>query len=154
MCSPDFLLLKHFSSQIHVQKLLVWESLRTHAHKHPIHRKLIYTLPILKFGTLFPKTSSLPWIFFALSYSKTALVHIPSHLCCYLWLILVLFMGLHICYLEGSTLICYFLKSITRWKNDLDSKVWLPDGSKIPCLLLANKVIFCSFLSFSLKKSL
>ena len=30
--------------------------------------------------------------------------------------------------------------NITRWKNDLDSKVWLPDGSKIPCLLLANKV--------------
>ena len=32
-------------------------------------------------------------------------------------------------------------QNITRWKNDLDSKVWLPDGSNIPCLLLANKVI-------------
>ena len=30
--------------------------------------------------------------------------------------------------------------NIIRWKEDLDSKVWLPDGSKIPCLLLANKV--------------
>lgn len=31
--------------------------------------------------------------------------------------------------------------NVSRWKEDLDSKVWLPDGSKIPCLLLANKVI-------------
>ena len=30
--------------------------------------------------------------------------------------------------------------NVTRWKEDLDSKVWLPDGSPIPCLLLANKV--------------
>jgi ras-related protein rab-32 len=27
-----------------------------------------------------------------------------------------------------------------KWKLDLDSKVLLPDGSKVPCLLLANKV--------------
>ena len=27
-----------------------------------------------------------------------------------------------------------------KWKIDLDSKVLLPDGSKVPCLLLANKV--------------
>ncbi|XP_039555301.1 ras-related protein Rab-7L1 isoform X3 [Passer montanus] len=26
-----------------------------------------------------------------------------------------------------------------RWKQDLDSKVVLPDGSAVPCLLLANK---------------
>ncbi|XP_059723466.1 ras-related protein Rab-7L1 [Haemorhous mexicanus] len=26
-----------------------------------------------------------------------------------------------------------------RWKQDLDSKVVLPDGSPVPCLLLANK---------------
>lgn len=30
--------------------------------------------------------------------------------------------------------------AVMRWKNDLDSKVTLPDGSKIPCVLLANKV--------------
>ncbi|KFM81211.1 Ras-related protein Rab-32, partial [Stegodyphus mimosarum] len=29
--------------------------------------------------------------------------------------------------------------AVMRWKNDLDSKVSLPDGSKIPCVLLANK---------------
>jgi Ras-related protein Rab-32 len=26
-----------------------------------------------------------------------------------------------------------------RWKNDLDSKVQLPDGSPVPCVLLGNK---------------
>ncbi|XP_009074940.1 PREDICTED: ras-related protein Rab-7L1-like, partial [Acanthisitta chloris] len=26
-----------------------------------------------------------------------------------------------------------------KWKQDLDSKVVLPDGSPVPCLLLANK---------------
>lgn len=29
--------------------------------------------------------------------------------------------------------------SVMRWKDDLDAKVSLSDGSKIPCLLLANK---------------
>ena len=29
---------------------------------------------------------------------------------------------------------------VTKWKNDLDSKVQLPDGSPVPCVLLANKV--------------
>lgn len=29
---------------------------------------------------------------------------------------------------------------ITKWKNDLDSKVTLPNGSPIPTVLLANKV--------------
>ena len=31
-------------------------------------------------------------------------------------------------------------EAVLKWKNDLDSKVCLPDGSNIPCLLLANKV--------------
>jgi Ras-related protein Rab-32 len=30
-------------------------------------------------------------------------------------------------------------ESVLRWKNDLDTKVSLSDGSNIPCLLLANK---------------
>lgn len=30
-------------------------------------------------------------------------------------------------------------ESVMRWKADIDSKVTLSDGSKIPCLLLANK---------------
>lgn len=30
--------------------------------------------------------------------------------------------------------------AVVKWKNDLDSKVQLPDGSPIPCVLLANKV--------------
>lgn len=33
-------------------------------------------------------------------------------------------------------------ESVANWKNDLDSKVQLPDGSPIPCVLLANKVSF------------
>lgn len=31
--------------------------------------------------------------------------------------------------------------AVVKWKNDLDAKVQLPDGSAIPCILLANKVI-------------
>ena len=38
-------------------------------------------------------------------------------------------------------------ESVAKWKQDLDAKVQLPDGSPIPCVLLANKVslhsIFC-----------
>lgn len=30
--------------------------------------------------------------------------------------------------------------AVIKWKQDLDSKVQLPDGSSIPCILLANKV--------------
>ena len=29
--------------------------------------------------------------------------------------------------------------AVTKWKNDLDSKVTLADGRPVPCLLLANK---------------
>lgn len=29
-----------------------------------------------------------------------------------------------------------------KWKRDVDSKCALPDGSPIPCMLLANKVIY------------
>lgn len=32
--------------------------------------------------------------------------------------------------------------SVMNWKSDLDYKVQLPDGSPIPCVLLANKVCF------------
>jgi Ras-related protein Rab-32 len=34
-------------------------------------------------------------------------------------------------------------EAVLKWKADLDSKVQLPDGTPIPCVLLANKV--CSF---------
>lgn len=30
--------------------------------------------------------------------------------------------------------------AVIKWKQDLDSKVQLPDGKPIPCILLANKV--------------
>ena len=33
-------------------------------------------------------------------------------------------------------------EAVIRWKQDLDSKVTLPDGSRIPAVLLANKVIY------------
>ncbi len=31
-------------------------------------------------------------------------------------------------------------EAVQKWKTDLDSKVQLPDGSPVPCVLLANKV--------------
>ncbi|XP_057309512.1 ras-related protein Rab-32-like [Hydractinia symbiolongicarpus] len=30
-------------------------------------------------------------------------------------------------------------EAVSKWKHDLDSKVQLPDGKQIPCVLLANK---------------
>lgn len=30
-----------------------------------------------------------------------------------------------------------------RWKDDVDMKLYLPDGQNVPCVLLANKVYFC-----------
>ncbi|KAL3889019.1 hypothetical protein ACJMK2_001454 [Sinanodonta woodiana] len=30
-------------------------------------------------------------------------------------------------------------EAVTKWKNDLDSKVQLSDGTAVPCVLLANK---------------
>ena len=44
-------------------------------------------------------------------------------------------------------------EAVERWKKDLDSKVSLPDGSRIPCVLLANKVrnMFAEDITF--KKS-
>ena len=32
--------------------------------------------------------------------------------------------------------------AVLTWKNDLDSKVLLPNGEPVPCLLLSNKVCF------------
>jgi Ras-related protein Rab-32 len=37
--------------------------------------------------------------------------------------------------------------AVTKWKIDLDNKIQLPDGSRLPCVLLANKV-------FSIRKSI
>ena len=31
-------------------------------------------------------------------------------------------------------------EAVTKWKNDIDAKVVLPDGKPIPVVLLANKV--------------
>lgn len=31
-------------------------------------------------------------------------------------------------------------EAVSKWKTDLDSKVQLPNGGKIPCVLLGNKV--------------
>lgn len=38
--------------------------------------------------------------------------------------------------------------AVLKWKQDLDSKVQLADGSHIPCVLLANKVC-CQTLNFN-----
>ena len=32
--------------------------------------------------------------------------------------------------------------AVLTWKNDLDSKVLLPNGEPVPCLLLSNKVCY------------
>lgn len=40
-------------------------------------------------------------------------------------------------------------ESVSNWKADLDSKVQLPDGSPIPCVLLANKVVLLRTLLHS-----
>jgi len=37
-------------------------------------------------------------------------------------------------------------EAVTKWKSDLDNKIQLPNGSRLPCVLLANKV-------FSIRKS-
>ncbi|XP_043924764.1 ras-related protein Rab-32 [Protopterus annectens] len=34
---------------------------------------------------------------------------------------------------------CSTFEAVLKWKNDLDSKVKLPDGSPVPAVLLANK---------------
>lgn len=31
-------------------------------------------------------------------------------------------------------------EAVSKWKYDLDTKIQLPDGQQIPCVLLANKV--------------
>ena len=41
-------------------------------------------------------------------------------------------------------------EAVQKWKNDLDSKVMLPNGAPIPVVLLANKVcilVFCLMIS-------
>ena len=37
-------------------------------------------------------------------------------------------------------------EAVQKWKNDLDSKVALPNGAPIPVVLLANKVRHSSYL--------
>lgn len=42
-------------------------------------------------------------------------------------------------------------EALQKWKTDLDSKVHLPDGSNIPCVLLANKVRVISNYNITVK---
>lgn len=46
--------------------------------------------------------------------------------------------------------------AVSKWKQDLDSKVQLPDGGPIPCILLANKVecVCLLLIIFKIKKNL
>lgn len=44
--------------------------------------------------------------------------------------------------------------AVIKWKQDLDSKVQLPNGSPIPCILLANKVILEIHFSISIHPKL
>lgn len=34
-------------------------------------------------------------------------------------------------------------EAVRKWKEDLDDKVELPNGDKVPVVLLANKVMLC-----------
>lgn len=34
-------------------------------------------------------------------------------------------------------------EAVKKWKLDLDTKVQLPNGGRIPCVLLGNKVNIC-----------
>lgn len=34
------------------------------------------------------------------------------------------------------------MEAVTKWKDDLDQKVQLPNGEPVPAILLANKVRF------------
>ena len=43
-------------------------------------------------------------------------------------------------------------EAVIRWKDDLDSKASLPDGSRIPCVLLANKVILKTYIFKLIRK--
>lgn len=38
--------------------------------------------------------------------------------------------------------------AVVKWKQDLDSKVQMADGSPIPCVLLANKVCIVGQFQF------
>ena len=40
-------------------------------------------------------------------------------------------------------------EAVTKWKQDLDAKVQLPNGDTIPCVLLANKVGTYLFSSYT-----
>ena len=40
------------------------------------------------------------------------------------------------------------LDGVLKWKADLDSKITLVDGTKLSCVLLANKVSLCSIFEF------
>lgn len=44
--------------------------------------------------------------------------------------------------------------AVMKWKQDLDSKVQLPNGSPIPCILIANKVRNKAFLNLNSTVSL
>jgi hypothetical protein len=48
------------------------------------------------------------------------------------------------------------MEAVTKWKDDLDQKVQLPNGQPVPAILLANKVIFIlkSFSKIDLPHSL
>jgi len=54
----------------------------------------------------------------------------------------------HIYYKDASACLIVFditgrpsFDAVAKWKQDLDSKVHLPNGRSVPCILLANKVL-------------
>jgi Ras-related protein Rab-32 len=40
--------------------------------------------------------------------------------------------------------------AVTKWKADLDNKVQLSDGTRLPCILLANKVFLIQYIKLNL----
>lgn len=45
-------------------------------------------------------------------------------------------------------------EAVQKWKNDLDNKVILPNGSPVPVVLLANKVYYNNNKKNNFKSSL
>ena len=56
------------------------------------------------------------------------------------WMTRVYFKDAHGCIIMFDLTNKNSFQNTLKWKKDVDSKCMLPDGSPIPCMLLANKV--------------
>lgn len=66
------------------------------------------------------------------------------------WMTRVYYKDAHGCIIMFDLTNRNSFQNTIKWKKDVDSKCMLPDGSPIPCMLLANKVIFINFHNFEI----